>query len=92
MNKKLLSDLYLGKICPADSRGYKTEIYEAHTEKFSSLYDSIFALLSEENKKMLETMIEEYNTAQGEIIVNAFVKGFELGMSLTVEGLCSGNE
>lgn len=92
MNEKTIRDLYLGKIHPEKSQGYKTEVYIEHLEEFSRLYEKIKAVLPEENRKTLSSMIDEYNVTQGEVIIDAFVKGFEIGMSLTAEGLCSGNE
>ena len=92
MNEKTIRKLYLGKICPADSNGFKTEIYAEHLEKFEKLYNEIEALLPNESRGKLNAMMEENNLAEGEVILNQFVKGFELGMSLAVEGLCSDNE
>lgn len=90
--KKTIRALYLGKIHPEKSLGFKTEKYTIHLEEFSRLYDRVKSALPKENRSMLETMIEEYNLSQGEVIIDAFVKGFELGMSLTAEGLRFGNE
>ena len=92
MNEKTIRDLYLGKIHPEKSQGYKTEVYREHLEEFCNLYESIKAVLPEESRKTLETMIEEYNVSQGEVIIDAFVKGFEIGMRLTAEGLTLGEE
>lgn len=92
MNEKTIRDLYLGKIRPEKSQGYKTEVYREHLEEFCNLYESIKAVLPEESRKTLETMIEEYNVSQGEVIIDAFVKGFEIGMRLTAEGLTLGEE
>ncbi|MDE6726949.1 MAG: hypothetical protein K2J80_03290 [Oscillospiraceae bacterium] len=92
MNDKTIRDLYLGKIRPWNSQGFKTEKYKEHIEKFMQLYDRIEAILPSKRRKLLDTMIEEYNNAQGEVIIDAFVKGFQLGMSLTAEGLCFNNE
>ncbi len=91
MNEKLIRDLYLGKIRPWKSQGFKTETYNKHYEKFCRLYDKLIASLPKKSRKMLEAMLEEYTSADGEVVTDAFVKGFELGMSLTVEGLHSGN-
>ena len=88
MNDKTI----LGRIHPEHSRGYKTEKYKEHLEEFIRLYDGIEKILPSESRKMLEEMIEEYNSSQGEVVIDAFVKGFELGMSLAVEGLCFGSE
>lgn len=92
MNEKTIRDLYLGKIHPEKSRGYKTEVYREHLEEFSSLYEIVKSALPEENRKTLETMIEEYNISQDEVVIDAFVKGFEIGMSLVVEGLGGSSE
>lgn len=88
MIDKTIRDLYLGKIRPEKSRGYKTEKYTEHLNEFDRLYENIKAVLPEESRQTLETMLEEYNVSQGEVIIDAFVNGFRLGMSLTAEGLC----
>lgn len=92
MNDKTIRALYLGKIRPEKSCGYKTEKYTEHLNEFARLYNNIEEALPKDSRNMLETMIEEYNLSQGEVIIDAFVKGFELGMSLTAEGLRFGNE
>lgn len=92
MNDKTIHDLYLGKIHPEKTRGYKTEKYTKHLEEFSRLYERVKTVLPKESRETLETMIEEYNVSQGEVIIDAFVKGFQLGMRLTAEGLCLENE
>lgn len=88
MNDKTIRALYLGKIHPEKTHGYKTEKYTEHLNEFSRLYDDIKAVLPKESRETLETMIEEYNVSQSEVIIDAFVKGFQLGMRLTAEGLC----
>lgn len=88
MNDKTIRDLYLGKIRTEKSHGYKTEKYTEHLDEFSRLFDDIKAVLPNESRQTLETMIEEYNVSQGEVIIDAFVKGFQLGMRLAAEGLC----
>lgn len=87
MNDKTIRGLYLGKIRPADPRGSKTEQYTAHYKEFVGLYEQLEALLPNESRQTLETMIEENNAAQSEEIADAFVKGFRLGMRLAAEGL-----
>lgn len=87
MNDKTIRALYLGKIRPEKSRGYKTEKYTEHLDEFSRLYERVKEVLPEESRQTLETMIEEYNVSQGEVVLDAFVKGFQLGMRLTAEGL-----
>lgn len=91
MNEKTIRALYLGKIHPEKSQGYKTETYIEHLEEFSRLYEIIETALSEENRKTLSLMMDEYNAAQSEIVTDAFAKGFEIGASLTAEGLLGGN-
>lgn len=92
MNEKTIRDLYLGKIHPEKSQGYKTETYTEHLEKFSRLYEIIEAALPEENRKTLSLMMDEYNAAQSEVVTDAFVTGFKIGVRLTAEGLLGGND
>lgn len=92
MNDKTIRDLYLGKLHPEKSHGYKTETYTEHLAEFSRLYELVKAALPEENRDTLSLMIDEYNVSQSEMVTDAFVKGFELGVSLIAEGLLSGND
>lgn len=87
MNKKTIRDLYFGHVCPAELRDFENETYKSHMKEFDRLYGNIEALLSEESRENLTTMMEEYGEAHDEVIIDAFVKGFQLGMSLTAEGL-----
>lgn len=87
MNDKTIRALYLGKIRPEKSRGYKTEKYTEHLNEFRRLYDELLAALPEEQREVLETMIEEYNISESEIIADTFVQGFKIGLSLAAEGL-----
>ena len=92
MNNKTIRELYFGKICPENSKNYDNEVYKEHRDQFLKLYEGIEKCLTDENRKNLEAMIEEHGFAQDEIVIDAFVKGFQLGMSLTAEGLRFGNE
>lgn len=92
MNDKTIRALYLGKIRPEKSRGYKTEKYAKHLEEFNRLYDRIEAALPKESRRLLDTMIEEYNESQGEIIADTFAQGFKIGLSLAAEGLHVGDD
>lgn len=88
MNDKTIRALYLGKLRPEKSRGYKTEKYIKHLEEFNRLYDRVEAALPKESRRLLEAMLEEYNESQGEIIIDTFVQGFKIGLSLAAEGIC----
>ena len=56
MNEKTIRDLYLGKIHPEKSQGYKTEVYREHLEEFCNLYESIKAVLPEERRQAFRIM------------------------------------
>lgn len=92
MNEKTIRKLYLGNICPAGSRDFENETYKEHSNKFHKLYENVEKGLPDESRKNLEAMIEEHDSAQDEIVIDAFIKGFQLGMSLTAEGLRLGND
>ena len=92
MNDKTIRALYLGKLRPEKSSGYKTEKYIKHLEEFNRLYDEVEAALPKEKHKLLDTMLEEYNESQGEIILDAFAQGFKIGRRLAAEGICFAGE
>lgn len=87
MSDKTIRDLYLGNLRPANSRGFDTKIYREHIQKYDRLYDEVRAALPKEMQKKFDVMANECNEAECEVIIDAFVKGFQLGMSLTAEGL-----
>ena len=87
MKNKIIRELYFGKICPENSKNYDIEAYKGHRDKFLKLYEDMEKCLTEENRVTLEEMIEEHGLAQDEIAIGAFITGFQLGMSLTEEGL-----
>ncbi|MDE6733455.1 MAG: hypothetical protein K2J77_11340 [Oscillospiraceae bacterium] len=87
MNDNTIRALYLGKIRPEKSNGYKTEKYTKNLEEFNRLYDLVEAALPKESRRLLDTMIEEYNESQGEIIIDTFAQGFKIGLRLAAEGL-----
>lgn len=92
MNEKTIRDLYFGRIRPEESHGYKTQAYIEHMEEFSRLYEIVKAALPEENRSTLTAMINEDNDAQSEVVTDAFVTGFKIGVRLTAEGLLGGND
>lgn len=83
---------FLGIIRPEKSSGYKTEKYAEHLEKFNKLYEQVEATLPKDCRKLLETMIEEYNESQGEVIIDTFAQGIKIGLSLAAEGLTFGDK
>ena len=92
MTDKTIRALYLGKLRPWNSQSFKTKAYTEHLARFETLYDKVKAALPGKERRALEEMIEEYGAAQGEVITDAFVRGFELGMRLTAEGLRTEND
>ena len=87
MTDKTIRALYLGKLRPEKSRGYKTVKYTEHLNEFERLYNDIKSALPKESRWLLDTMIEEYNESQGEIIIDTFAQGFKIGLRLAAEGL-----
>ncbi len=92
MRREYIIKLFRGEIHPEDSCEFETEDYEEFTKEFTILYREIKALLPEERQMNLEKLIDAHNAMNGEIVMDAFVNGFKLGMNFTVEGLYSGKK
>lgn len=89
MLPKYIRGIYLGNVRPADSCEFENEEYEKWQNEFTKLYREIQALLPEEKRNHLEKMVDAHAAMQGEIVINAFVNGFKLGMNLAAEALYS---
>lgn len=89
MHRKYIRGIYLGEVRPADSCEFENEEYEKWQNEFTKLYREIQALLPEEHRKKLEQLCDAHTAMQSEIVINAFVNGFKLGMNLAAEALYS---
>lgn len=92
MHRKYIREIFNGGIHPADSRGFENEEYEKWQNEFTKLYREIQVLLPEDKRKRLELLCDAHTAMQTEIIIDAFVNGFELGANLIAEGLYSSDE
>ena len=89
MQREYIRRIYLGNVRPADSCEFENEEYEKWQNEFTKLYREIQALLPEEKRKDLEKMVDAHTAMQSEVVINAFVNGFKLGMNLAAEALYS---
>lgn len=92
MRKKYIREIFRGGIHPADSHGFENEEYEKWQNAFTKLYREIQALLPEDKQKTLELLCDAHTAMQGEIVIDAFVNGFELGANLIAESLYSADK
>jgi len=89
MVTETIRDLYFGGIRPAELRNFENETYKLHIRNYERIYEDIRSLFPNECLQSFDTMLEEYAEAHDEVVIDAFVRGFELGMKLTVAGLSS---
>ena len=85
MHRRYIKKLFLGELRPADSLRFETKEYHKHSREFTKLYREIQALLPKDKKKKLEILCDEHTAMQGEVVIDAFVNGFKLGMNLSIE-------
>lgn len=89
VNDKLLKELFRGNIVPSNSFTFKTENYISAREQDDKLYTLLVGSLDNNQKELLDDLLEAKAKMSDETILGAFKDGFKLGMGLTVEGLSS---
>lgn len=92
MRQKYIREIFKGGIHPADSCGFENEEYEKWQNTFTKLYREIQSLLLEDERKKLELLCDAHTAMQTEIVIDAFVNGFELGANLIAESLYSADK
>ena len=85
MHRRHIKKLFLGDLRPMDSLKFETKEYHKHSREFTKLYREIQSLLPKDKKKKIEILCDEHTAMQGEVVIDAFVNGFKLGMNLSVE-------
>lgn len=89
VNDKLIEELFRGNIVPSNSFTFKTENYVSASNQDDKLYGLLVKSLDDNQKKLLDDLLEAKANMSDETILGAFKDGFKLGMGLTVEGLSS---
>ncbi|MCX4356562.1 MAG: hypothetical protein OSJ43_10105 [Oscillospiraceae bacterium] len=89
MHRKFIRELYLGGLKPADSCKFETKEYEKYQREFTLLFREIQELLPEEHRKKLEHLCDAHTAMQDEVVIDAFVNGFKIGMNLAAESFYS---
>lgn len=89
MHRRYIKKLFLGELRPMDSLRFETKEYQKHSREFTKLYRESQALLPKEKRKKLEILCDEHTSMHGEVVTDAFVNGFKLGMNLSVESFYS---
>ena len=89
MHRRYIKKLFLGELRPMDSLKFETKEYQKHSREFTKLYREIQALLPKDKRKKIEILCDEHTAMQGEVVIDAFVNGFKLGINLSVESFYS---
>lgn len=89
MRRKHIRELYLGGLRPADSHGFETKLYKQFSEEFDRIYDEIQSLIPKDKRKKIDKLCDAQTSMYGEVVIDAFVNGFKLGMNLAAEALYS---
>ena len=91
MQDKAIEQLFYGQLCPNNSSSYKTEVYIRASRNIDKLSGLLVNKLNEEQKKLLDELLESKDAMTDEMVLGAFKDGFKIGMGLTAEGLSSKN-
>lgn len=91
MHEKTIEQLFYGQLCPSNSSTYKTEVYIKASRNIDKLNGLLVSKLNEEQKKLLDDLLESKDAMTDEMVLGAFKDGFKIGMGLAAEGLSSNN-
>ena len=93
--ERILEELYMGNLCPAETQEVENPEYEEQNEQLLEAADAFIEKLDPE----LQETYEELNTLQLEVTqmekTQCFVDGFRMGMKIVLEALgkrCGENE
>ena len=89
MHRKFIREMFLGGLRPSDSCKFETKEYEKFQKQSTLLYREIQGMLPKEKRKRLEQLCDAHTAMQGEIVIDAFVNGFKIGMNLAAESFYS---
>lgn len=89
MHRKYIRELFLGGLKPADSCKFETKEYEKFQKQFTHLYREIQGLLPKDKRKKLEQLCDAHTAMEGEVVIDAFVNGFKIGMNFAAESFYS---
>lgn len=85
MEKETILDLYYGRLNPMDMEIEEKEEYERHCRKVAEKTEQFRKLLSPEQQEAFQKLCDAELQADEILHRDAFVKGFRVGMKLTVE-------
>ncbi len=85
INKKTISKLYNGEICPVEVHPPKTLEYKETLSRITYIEKQIFCFLSDDKKHLLEEYYEVMNKNSSSLSEQAFIDGFSLGLKLSAE-------
>lgn len=86
---ELIEQLFLGNINPGSSLTFRTEKYVSARKQDENLYEQFIKTLDENQKHLLDDLLEAKASMTDEMVKASFKDGFKLGMGLTVDGLSS---
>lgn len=79
-NKKIIMDLYYGKIKPYEMPMVRKEEYEQISKKHINAIEEFSAKLSPELKEEFEQLCGIGDEVDKELHIDGFCKGFQIGM------------
>lgn len=92
MEQDILNQLYYGKIVPWENRNDKTPEMEPFSEQVDKDIERLEKLLDDEEKKILERLLDNSAELERQMVCEGFKDGFRLGVQLVAAGMGSGNK
>lgn len=92
MEQDILEQLYFGRIVPWENRNDKTPEIEQCSEQVYQDVERLTQLLDEDEKKIIERLMDNRSELESRQILEGFKDEFRLGVQLTAAGLRSKNK
>lgn len=92
MKQDILSRLYYGEIVPWENRNDKSPEMVSISEQVNKDIEYLEKLLDEDNKMVLERILNNRSELESQMIFEGFKDGFRLGVQLLTAGLDGGNK
>lgn len=81
----VLEDIYYGNICPSEKYIRRNSSYWKKNRKVMENIDVLSSKIGDENKKLLEAIVEALTELSSESEKECFIRGLSLGIKLMTE-------
>jgi len=81
----ILEDIYYGNLCPSEKHIRRNSSYWKKNRKVMENIDVLSSKIGDENKKLLEAIVEALTELSSESEKESFIRGLSLGIKLMAE-------